>query len=663
MPLLADGETVRMPQLTIKIRMVFGVVVVLILGTSSLMTVITMRNQDSAERAGYRAATQAAQVGAGVIRDEVGAAVGTARDLANVVGALAASGGTRAAADAVLREVITSHSRYLGVWTGWEPGAFDGADAAHQGADGHDATGRFIPYWYWDAGAVQHTALVDYDQAGAGDYYQIAKSTGKEKVLEPFTYKINGTDTLMTSVAVPIMRNGTFVGVAGVDVALASLHERVAEVRPYSTARTTLTSSAGSVLATSGSDTVGAALDGARRGMATAVSGTKGTAQQVETRSGQEMLQTAVGIPLGASDTWALVVSVPVDTVLAEAAATVRLGILLAVVGILLAAMAVFGMIRQALRPVDRLADRMKEIAGGDGDLTQRVPVGRADEVGQLATAFNQFADQVADVVRGIIEASTDLAAESAQMTEVSVRISTATGESNQRTTAASDVADEVRVNTSALSAGAEEMGVSIQSIAASAADAARIANGAVDNVQVTTEAMTKLSASSAEIGGVLDIITSIAEQTNLLALNATIEAARAGEAGRGFAIVAGEVKELAQATARATRDIAGQISMIQADTDAAMAGISGIGGVIADVNDHSVTIASAVEEQAVTTQEMARAISDAARGAADIAENITGVAESARVTSQGVAESQRATSDMARMSSDLTALVAKFRY
>ena len=606
---------------------------------------------------------QRVEFGAGVIRDEVGAAVGTARDLANVVGALAASGGTRAAADAVLREVITSHSRYLGVWTGWEPGAFDGADAAHQGADGHDATGRFIPYWYWDAGAVQHTALVDYDQAGAGDYYQIAKSTGKEKVLEPFTYKINGTDTLMTSVAVPIMRNGTFVGVAGVDVALASLHERGAEVRPYSTARTTLTSSAGSVLATAGSDTVGAALDGARRGMATAVSGTKGTAQQVETRSGQEMLQTAVGIPLGASDTWALVVSVPIDTVLAEAAATVRLGILLAVVGILLAAMAVFGMIRQALRPVDRLADRMKEIAGGDGDLTQRVPVGRADEVGQLATAFNQFADQVADVVRGIIEASTDLAAESAQMTEVSVRISTATGESNQRTTAASDVADEVRVNTSALSAGAEEMGVSIQSIAASAADAARIANGAVDNVQVTTEAMTKLSASSAEIGGVLDIITSIAEQTNLLALNATIEAARAGTAGKGFAVVASEVKELAQETALATEDIGRRVTAIQADAASAATAIGEINEIIHQIDELQTTIASAAEEQTATTSAMGRGAAEAALAGNLVATTIDTVATSVRLTTVGITEADLAADRLATIANDLREVVGQFRY
>jgi methyl-accepting chemotaxis protein len=193
--------------------------------------------------------------------------------------------------------------------------------------------------------------------------------------------------------------------------------------------------------------------------------------------------------------------------------------------------------------------------------------------------------------------------------------------------------------------------------------EAAKVANGAVHVAETTNATITKLGESSQEIGNVIKLITSIAQQTNLLALNATIEAARAGEAGKGFAVVANEVKELAKETTKATEDISQKIAAIQGDTQGAVAAIKQISSVINQINDISNTIASAVEEQTATTNEINRNIAEAAKGSTEIAQNITGVAQAAQSTSGGATQTQSASGELSKMASELQMLVSHFKY
>lgn len=202
----------------------------------------------------------------------------------------------------------------------------------------------------------------------------------------------------------------------------------------------------------------------------------------------------------------------------------------------------------------------------------------------------------------------------------------------------------------------------SINEIAKNAGEAARIVSGAVQIAETTTATVAKLGESSAEIGQVIKVITSIAEQTNLLALNATIESARAGEFGKGFAVVANEVKELAKGTAKATDDISRKIEAIRTDTKAAVDAIASIHGVIKRVNDISGIMASAVEEQTATTNEMSRNISEAASGSGEITSNIAGVAEVAEKTSRDAAGTQEAMQQLVQMARELRQLVERFK-
>jgi methyl-accepting chemotaxis protein len=205
-------------------------------------------------------------------------------------------------------------------------------------------------------------------------------------------------------------------------------------------------------------------------------------------------------------------------------------------------------------------------------------------------------------------------------------------------------------------------MTASIKEIAKNATEAAQVADSAAKVAETTNATVAKLGESSTEIGNVIKVITSIAEQTNLLALNATIEAARAGEAGKGFAVVANEVKELAKETAKATEDIGRKVEAIQDDAKGAVETIGQITGVIKRINDIQNTIASAVEEQTATTNEIARNISEGARGSSEIAQNIVGVAQAAKGTEESAGASQQAALELAKMATTLRQLVERFK-
>ena len=214
------------------------------------------------------------------------------------------------------------------------------------------------------------------------------------------------------------------------------------------------------------------------------------------------------------------------------------------------------------------------------------------------------------------------LAAASEELGTVAQHMSMNSEETAVQAAAVSSSSEQVSRNVATVAASAEEMNISVKEIAKNASDAARVATTAVRVAEETNRTVAKLGESSVEIGKVIKVITSIAQQTNLLALNATIEAARAGEAGKGFAVVANEVKELAKQTAVATEDISQKIEAIQNDTKAAVNAISQIGQIIGQINDFQNTIASAVEEQAATTNEIARSASAASKNSTEISGN-----------------------------------------
>ena len=315
---------------------------------------------------------------------------------------------------------------------------------------------------------------------------------------------------------------------------------------------------------------------------------------------------------------------------------------------------------RSILRPIRRTSDVLHAVAAGD--LTARIEIESRDELAQMAEALNGALSVLAEALSQIGQHSGSLASASEQLTAVSSQLASTANETSVQAGVVSAAAGQVSENISVVAAGTGEMNASIQEISHGAQDAVNVADEAARVARTTNDTVTKLGVSSAEIGNVIKVITSIAEQTNLLALNATIEAARAGEAGKGFAVVAHEVKELASATASATADISERISAIQSDASEAVRAIGEITDIIGRVGETQASIASAVEEQTATTNEIGRNVAEASDNSTEIARNISGVAEAAESASIGAGNTLDTATELSRMAGELQVLVSGFR-
>ncbi|TFV64055.1 UNVERIFIED_ORG: methyl-accepting chemotaxis protein [Bacillus sp. AZ43] len=340
-----------------------------------------------------------------------------------------------------------------------------------------------------------------------------------------------------------------------------------------------------------------------------------------------------------------------------ETARTLTLVIIVA--GLLISVVLAILVSRSVTRPVQRIREVLGQVA--EGDLTVRAGDTGGAELGEMAASLDHTLDALGNVLTLVSDSSTRLAAASQQLSGAAEGMrqnaQTAAGQADEVVASAGAVASSVDT----VATGSSQMESAIREISQNASEASRVASQAVDVAENTTRTVGKLGDSSQEIATVIKLINGIAEQTNLLALNATIEAARAGEAGKGFAVVASEVKELAQETARATEDISKRVEAIQADTAGAVDAISQISTVIGEINDFQATIAAAVEEQTATTNEMNRNVAEAASGSQGIAAAITGLAAGTAETNQRVEEAQRAASELARMSGELQEAVARF--
>lgn len=314
-------------------------------------------------------------------------------------------------------------------------------------------------------------------------------------------------------------------------------------------------------------------------------------------------------------------------------------------------------------KPILAVSESLKEIATGEGDLTRRLPVKRMDEIGQLATWFNAFIARLNNIIVDIKDNAKTVASSSSDVLNISEQVTDGVKELLEMSNSVAAASEEMSSNMNSVAAASEQASTNVSMVADSASqmqstlrevavncEKARVISGnATSQVNNASERVVHLGNSAKDISKVTEVITDIAEQTNLLALNATIEAARAGEAGKGFAVVASEIKSLANQTANATHDIREKILGIQDSTSDTVDDVGKISNIISDVNEIIATIAAAIEEQSASATEVAQNIEQASIGISQVNEN---VAQSSHVASE-IARDISGVSNEAQVMSD----------
>ena len=658
------------------------------------------------ERLIAMARTQAAQIGS-----EIHQAMTIAEDLARLNGLLAATdeegnallATTREELALLLRTTVEQNPELLGAYIGWEPNAFDASDDlyANNPGNGYDATGRFIPYWYRNAdGSLGLDPLYGFEsekrlptQVREGEYYLCPKETGKPCLMDPAPYKVGEREILITSLTVPLLHQQQFLGIAGVDLPLSFIQEllNAADARLYEGAgQMMLISANGHLVAHTGAaDKLGqpvqGILDANELGNLAGISG-----EQVlyDVDEAHDHIEIFVPLQLrGTSKPWLLMLQLPlsvtmqqIDAFEAQLQAQQRadvLGMLLAaLVTAALGLLATWLVAQRIAQPLRSMEAMLEDMARGEGDLTQRLRLDRRDELGRIAKGFNTFLDKLQSMISQVVSSVQKVSDSSESTAEVAIQ-------TNQGIQKQMSAIDQVAT-------AVHQMTATAQDVARNATQAAEAANNAdratIQGKRVVQDTATAISALASEIGkavsvvqdlakdseninAILVAIRGIAEQTNLLALNAAIEAARAGEQGRGFAVVADEVRNLAQKTQQATEEIQSMIQNLQSGTHevvsvmehsqqktqdsvqqaaAASQALESITQAVSVINDMNTQIASAAEEQSAVAE--------------DINRNISNIGQVASEVASGADQASQASAELTRLAEQQRRLINQFK-
>lgn len=422
----------------------------------------------------------------------------------------------------ILRTLLEKNPRFLGTYSAWEPNEFDNLDDIYINTEGHDSTGRFIPYWCRDAaGEIVLEPLVDYEDTNMGEtgvrngeYYLRPRESMVECIIDPFKYSVAGREVLLTSLVAPIISDGRFVGIGGVDISLDFLQEFTDKLDIYdSTGKMFLLSHNGTIAGATGApEMVGENIT--KYSQSDEIVRTIQRAEEKVGFSG-DALEVFVPVKFGRTNTpWALILQVPEVKITAAASALMFGQIVISLLCLAAGITLLWFLVRHLVKPIDRVIEILS-LSADQVMITSN----------QVASSSRLMASAAGNQATSLDEVSSSL--------------------------------EEMTLNTRKNANKAREAGV----IAAKASVTAESGEEAMKRMG---EAIAAIKDSSDQTVRIVKTIDDIAFQTNLLSLNASVEAARAGDAGKGFAVVAEEVRNLAKRSAEAARSTADLLEKAQ---------------------------------------------------------------------------------------------------
>ncbi|MDH1528858.1 methyl-accepting chemotaxis protein [Pseudomonas mosselii] len=603
-----------------------------------------------------------------------------------------------------LKRTVEVNPSVLGAYLGWEPNALDHADGRYVGSHlvGIDsASGRFLPWWFRNGdGSLGQDKLADVDDrtvlatgVRASEYYLCPKESKKACVIDPAPYKVGDKMVMLASFVEPIMIDGQFQGMAGADLSVNFIQDllNAADRQLYEGAgELALVSSNGRLVAYTRDpakfgEKAGDVLDSDE---ANTLNNLSGEALHYEVDATKDRIELYLPFKIAGTDArWTLLLELPLSTVMADVnrlqqdlaeqrrtdiAGMTVVGLGIAALGLLVIWLLALGI----ARPLKQMVSMLDDIAQGEGDLTRRLQSDRADELGAIAKGFNTFLAKLQAMISQVVSSVQKVSDSSEHTADIAIR-------TNQGVHKQMAEIDQVATAVHEMTATAQDVARNATQAAQAASEADRAANQGLDIVRDTSHSISELATEigravtvvqdlardSENINAILVTIRAIAEQTNLLALNAAIEAARAGEQGRGFAVVADEVRNLAQKTQQATQEIQQMIQQLQLGTrevvkvmedsqdktdisvqqaSRAAESLASITQAVSVINDMNTQIASAAEEQSAVAE--------------DINRNVINIGQVAGEVAGGADESSQASAELTKLAEQQRRLINQFR-
>ncbi|TVQ68384.1 MAG: methyl-accepting chemotaxis protein [Oceanospirillales bacterium] len=573
----------------------------------------------------------------------------------------------------ILGAVLLDNSDFLGTFVNFEPNTFTRFDFQYANTTGSDNAGRFIPYLTLQtSGEILVENLEGFldqtrDQNGirVGEYYLCSKDNNRSCIVDPYLYPIDGVDTLLTSLVAPVTQEGRFIGIAGVDISVAFIQQLTvssAKNLYQGNSQVILVSPQGIISGHSNNaNIVGNTIRELPGDIRNNIQNSLNSKQIFISMQGENVEVFMPFSVAGLPEHWVIAISVPTQLImeglveqnqLLESAQRSFFGFMVTA-GLILAALGtgiIWLVSSSSIRPLKNMTGLVSSIAQGEGDLTRTIDITRKDETGELASYLNTFINNLRKMIQQMVTVGE-------QVNQLARQSNSICESTTQQVNHQQILIEQVVTAVTEMSSTAQEIASSAANVASSATRADEAALRGNDIMRSTTAsilkvaerseqaktAMNELEQNSQSIIGILSVIQAIAEQTNLLALNAAIEAARAGEQGRGFAVVADEVRALASRTHDATGDIHSKLTTLQSGSRQAASLMTESAEMVASTVEqahHTETVLTeikqAIEEIRGMTYQIAAATEEQSAVCDDVTKNITEISHVAHDAAEG---------------------------